>query len=141
MRFALAVIAALANAAGPWLCCCGVAAVLGSAKPATAAVPTATTCTVTCPHCQEEAEDAAKTSSPTAPPKPCPWQERLAFAPLTVPPASDTGDAIDAINTDFQILGETVPLVSTPVVVGPRVNEMPFLTAETRLRVHHVLRC
>ena len=135
MRFALTLIAALANAASPWLCCCAMMALTGDAKPAKAPAKTV----VKCSNCCEQ--DNSQSPQTPAPTKPCPCQERLAVVPSLLATATDTVTALDAIATDFRHATGRVELLPTPTLAFANVFELPFMTADTRLRVHHVMHC
>lgn len=135
MRFALAILAALANAAGPWLCCCLMAVMVS--KPAKADAPKTT---AKCSHCKDEPADTKAPAKPT-PAKPCPCQEHLTFEPSAVQPATETVLTADTISHDSNLFVEVVAVLPTPSPAPSQLADGPFLTSDTRLHVHHVLRC
>lgn len=134
MRFTLAIMAALANAAGPWLCCCALAAATVPPTPAKKSAPK-------CSHCVEAETPVPKSPAVPAPAKPCPCKERHAATPTAVQPATETSVAADAIAHDFSAPAGVAEVVSLAIPSRLARPGWPFLTTEARLHVHHVLRC
>lgn len=136
MRFALAIIAALANAAGPWLCCCVMAVMVS--KPAKADTPKSV---AKCSHCKDEPTGDTKAPAKPAPAKQCPCQEHLIADPSTVQPITESAQAADSISHDFNMFVGAAEILPPPTAGPSQLVPGPFMTAETRLHVHHVLRC
>lgn len=131
MRLAVVLLVALLNTADPWLCCCVLAAM--TAAPAQAAETTP----VACPHCPPPAQP--DTPKPAQPVPPCPCLARMAATVPALPPEAVADPFATA--PDWAVWVEPVS-VPTAVRAAPEaVSGLPFLTAETRLRVHHVLLC
>lgn len=145
MRFALAIIAAFANAAGPWLCCCAVGAMLHTPGEIQAQTPFVPTTVEKCTHCCEhESSPTDKTNrlpKKSKPNSPCPCQERMISIPAATLAISESYSAVDSIVWDLSLpnVFATTAFESTPTVL--RENERPFLPPDTRQRVHHVLHC
>lgn len=145
MRFVLALIAAIANAAGPWLCCCAVGAMLHSPSPVkaetSAFLPIVEKCTHCCKHEAAPVVESQPQPGKSKPNTPCPCQERLESIPAATPAVSETISVVDSLGWNFTIPATfaTTVLESTPTAT--RENERPFYPPETRQRVHHVLHC
>lgn len=151
MRVALAILIAVTQLAGPWLCCCGperIAAVFTSTEPTAATPAPVSPPTSHCPLCAKTADAKTPPDSPSVPrptrpmpPERCPCGGVELLAVLPTP----TGD------TPTFDLGLLVPVaaeVSVPLSVEPLppvvrtgVRQLPFLTTAERLYAHHVLRC
>ena len=143
MRFALAIIAAFANAAGPWLCCCAMSVMAGTPVPAKAGTTTpAKKSAAKCSHCVEEPVlDSKPQPAKPAPSKPCPCKERQVSNPTTIQPATETATTADGIVHDFNLPAEIVDVTAAPVLAPSQAAGWPYMTAEVRLHVHHVLHC
>ncbi|QEL17258.1 hypothetical protein [Limnoglobus roseus] len=145
MRFALAIIAALANAAGPWLCCCAMSVMVGTPLPAKAGtIAPVKKSAPKCSHCEETPVPGGELKSQPAKPapaKPCPCKERQVSNPTTVQPVTETATTADVISHDFNLVVGPVEIVLNPEPAPSQVLGWPFMTTETRLHVHHVLRC
>jgi hypothetical protein len=138
LQTGLAILVALANAAGPWLCCCVVAAEPRKPTPAKVArtVPA-------CPHCCHEEQPPVnpEPQQPVKPAKPCPCEEQKFVAPAALPVPTV---AVDATTADVAVGVSDLPpdpaarLVET---VGDFTSDLPFLPTRVRLRAHHALRC
>lgn len=152
MRLILAMLVALVQVAGPWLCCCGPAR-LFAAAPAPVVATTAQAGPEpepACPHCK-----AAKQQASPAPAKhaPCPDNRTpdrcpcggVAYqqAPAVV---SDTGSDLrfepsTTVATFLTVAELLPPCLPADVGVTGGLSDLPFLTAEHRLFSHHALRC
>ena len=136
MRLVLAIVAAIANAAGPWMCCCAVGAMLHASRTANAASPEPIQA---CSHCCNTAPADGSPSVPAqpAPTQPSPCQERQ----LSIAPTGQELSPVDAIAFDFAIPAAfaATALESTPAAT--RESERSFASPDTRQRVHHVMHC
>ena len=137
MRLALVILIAVAQVAGPWLCCCGSARMMGvtaARKTTVAAAPVSTDC----PHCRES-EAPVEPKSPHEPePCPCGGVERLAM-PAERPTETEVAFAPAVELFGFTVL--TSPVVSQSVASVSGLRELPNLTTHDLLYKHHVLRC
>lgn len=143
MRFVLAIIAAFANAAGPWLCCCAVGAMLHSPGEVKAESPFVPTTVEKCTHCCEHENLPADESKPK-PGKsttPCPCQERMISIPAATPALSEPISAVDSIAWDIVIPDTFATTFHESTPKAARESERPFYPPDTRQRVHHVLHC
>ncbi len=148
VRLLLAILVAVAQAAGPWVRCCCVPGRLAAAVTSVRSGPTPSTC----PHCRAAGPAAADCCrAPAAPERPsCPQRapDCCPFGGKSVdalpPTAGDsTTRAADAAPASFATalpaLSHSHP--SAPATPTDGVADLPFLTAEAKLYVHHVLRC
>jgi len=151
VRVVLAVLIAVVQVAGSWLCCCGPDRwfVERSASPAPAhcdGLAVATAEPAACPHCKPSGAES-KPASGKAPRKHAPLPDQCPCGGMkieSVPPAVATTDH----GTTAQVFPAPFPIDGFPphsvVVVGLTpggISELPFLPAEGRLYAHHVLRC
>lgn len=143
MKLAGIVLFAFANVLGPWLCCCTPERLLGSQ-------PEKIVCRTevpSCPHCKEARKAISSSGKPEpkapakAPAKPCPCQSN---PPVEII-AADVKDSRYAMFVlllpQFESGGviETTVISSTSAAV--QASELPFLSTEERLFVHHCLLC
>ena len=146
MRLALAILIAVTQTAGPWLCCCGaerLTAALATrpseAKPAPAKAPA---CHHTCPHCatpQDEPPAPPPDHKPPIPERcPCGCVELVAVLTTKTDGADPTAAGLIPVT----------PAVPEAVAVGSHSpaewagrRAVPHLTTDDRLYAHHVLRC
>ena len=144
MRVGLAILIAVVQLAGPWLCCCGPARVVAAfARTETETRPTPPA-PPHCPLCAQSEPKPAPTpeKKPTEPQRcPCGGAEFVAL-PVALSKADDGPTAgvplweppAFALLYPFRVQS-VVPLGD----VGLR--ELPHLTTADRLYAHHVLRC
>lgn len=138
MRFALVILIAVVQVAGPWLCCCGPARMMGAVpairKTTVAPVPVS----IDCPHCRKS-EVPANPMPPHEPEScPCGGVELLAV------PAERPTEMAVAFTSTVEPFGFAVlvaPVVSQSVASVPGLRELPNLTVHDLLYKHHVLRC
>lgn len=143
MRLVLALIAAIANAAGPWLCCCAVGTMLAGPPPATAAAPIPVESIDDCSHCclqKALSTDESKPASNPSPSKPCPCQERMETIPAIAPASSDPVMALDFAAEYWQNSAFSTTSLE-PIAVAVQASERTFPPPELRQRYHHVLNC
>lgn len=143
MQVFLAILIAVTQVAGPWLCCCGPARIASTftAEVPKQSIPSKKPPVARCPHCVAE---IPAPSDPTHPPKPVPTEPCPCGGVelVAVPPA------VSAVSFDLDQLVSVVPKFGAPFVieivipVDPSgLRELPFLTTAERLYAHHVLRC
>ena len=138
MRFVLAIVAALANAAGPWMCCCAVGAMLNSPRDAKGDVPEAlNSCTHCCRTATVSTDESPSFPAKPVPTQPNPCQERQ----LSIPSTALEISLVDAIALEFAIAAPFATPVLELIPTALRENERPFYPPDTRQRVHHVLHC
>ncbi len=132
MHTLFAILFAFASVLGPWLCCCAPMRFLAECS-----TPVEVDAEYECPFC--------KTAKPEAP-KP----ERKHPCPCTTQPlpemvATDVkAVTVSDVASPVHLTIYVVPLESVgidAVVAAVVANELPFLPAKTRLRVHHVMHC
>lgn len=142
MRVGLAILIAVVQLAGPWLCCCGPARVVAAfarSKSETLPTPPAK------PHCplcaQSEPKPAPTPDKKPTPPDRCPCGG-AEFVALPVAKA-DEFPATDwsQWQTPSFALVYSFRVVSVGVAGVPGLRELPHLTTADRLYAHHVLRC
>ena len=131
LRFVVTIQLALSLVAGPWLCCCVAARLVGESRAANVAPQKP------CPNCQHESIPS-QDDSPAVPCK-CPCKERamlansapdagvadslVAFEPVAVPPAATPAPGMARLELAFP---------------PPR---LPTLSTADILFSHHNLRC
>lgn len=150
MRIALVSLIALAQVAGPWLCCCAAAQVSAAfagklpAKPvAVAPVQPNQPKTAACPHCQKGDAQPKSPAEPTpASPLPdqCPCGGYELVAVSTERKATSDEPAVFVAELPAR-LAHFPSALSPAEVKHPGLRELPWLTASDRLFAHHVLRC
>jgi hypothetical protein len=142
LQVLLAILVALAQAAGPWVRCCCVpprlAAVCTSAPdceaPACPHCPTAKPAASGC--CQSPIKPETPPRSPQAPDC-CPFNGLSVDA---VPPAAPD-PAAGAAPTTAVFTDASRPTDSARTALAAGAAGLPFLTAQAKLYTHHVLRC
>jgi hypothetical protein len=145
VRVALALLIAVVQVAGSWLCCCGPALWLANptspvaashcGEPAVASADPAP-----CPHCKHSGTESKPSPSPR---KHSPMPDQCPCGGMkieSVPPAVTTAEpgATHPLPAPFPL--DLSPLHLAIAATG-LVSELPFLPAEGRLYAHHVLRC
>ncbi len=141
MRVGLAILIAVVQLAGPWLCCCGPARVVAAfARSKTEANPTPPA-KPHCPLCAQSEPKPAPEKKPTEPQRcPCGGAEFVAL-PVTLWKADDGPTAGVPVWEPPPL----APLYSFRVqsVSGADagLRQLPLLTTADRLYAHHVLRC
>lgn len=151
MRVALAILIAVVQVAGSWLCCCGPDRWL--ADRAVSAVPShcdepavASAEPATCPHCKQ-AVTGSKPAPTKAPRRHSPLPDQCPCGGMkieSVPPAVTTpeqGATTHVLPAPFAVDLYRTHSVSTSGLVPGGLSELPFLPADGRLFAHHVLRC
>lgn len=148
MRVALALLIAVVQVAGSWLCCCGPDRWLADrSAPAVSShcdeLAVASAEPATCPHCQQAEKEtnpakAPRKHSPLPDQCPCGGMKIESVPPPVATTAHGTADVFPA-----PFPADPSPSLTLAVsgVVPGGVSELPFLPAESRLFVHHVLRC
>ena len=144
MRCPLAVLIAVVQVAGSWLCCCGPDRLVGRPAAEFAAVPVSEPASA-CPHCKAAA-DAPRPERPqpdqTKSPHRCPCGGKAIEA---VRPAADTAELARAdlllSAPVLTALDVALPLPAAEVTSAAGLCDLPFLPGEARLFAHHVLRC
>ena len=155
MRCVLAVLIAVVQVAGSWLCCCGPDRLF--VVRTTQAVPShceelavASAAPATCPHCKQ-----SKSESQPTPAKPSDPPRKHPPLPDQCPCGGLSIEAVPAVAaaTEHESTGPVLPppfpaevypsigLTATTGVTPGGVSELPFLPAQSRLYAHHVLRC
>ena len=154
MQVVLAILVALVQVAGPWLCCCGPARLFGSAQ---VSIPAAVAQAEpepepACPHCKA-AKQTAKSIPAPAKQHPCPDDRTPDRCPCggvayQQPPAVVSEAGLDFRFEPSVLVATFLPaaellLPGQPAGMGHSggVSDLPFLTTEHRLFVHHALRC
>lgn len=146
MRAGMAILIALTQLAGPWLCCCGPSRAVAAFAPVRSE-PKPAAPKPSCPHC---AKDCGKSSAPAEPAKPkpksppsdrCPCGGVVLVAlPADKPERADPSLVawLVPVSADF-----VRPVVLTSVIPAdyPGLRELPVLTTSDRLFGHHALRC
>jgi hypothetical protein len=144
MRVGLAILIAVVQLAGPWLCCCGPARVVAAfARTKTETRPTPPA-PPHCPLCAQSEPNPAPTpeKKPVQPDRcPCGGAEFVAL-PVSLAKADD-GPAVGVPQWEPPSI---TPLYSFRVrsvaLSGDEgLRELPTLTTADRLYAHHVLRC
>jgi hypothetical protein len=138
MRTFAVLLFAIANVAGPWLCCCDPSRLLPALL---TTVPGCHDEVIGCPHCKESKEQKPVDPKRGSAPKPCPCESQ---APVEMM-------AVEAKNLNpFAVMLALSPAASGDAFVAPTIevpgtatasSEWPFLTAYERLFVHHAMRC
>lgn len=147
MRVGLAILIAVVQLAGPWLCCCGPARVFAvCARTDTIAPPESSPPALThqCPLCaQSESKPAPAPEKKPAQPERCPCGGAEFIA---LPVATSKADDGPTANVPLWEPPTVAPLYSFRVASAVRLDdrglrELPTLTTADRLYAHHVLRC
>jgi hypothetical protein len=147
VQLLLAILVAVAQAAGPWVSCCCVPIRLAATVTSARSGPTPSTC----PHCRQAGpaeSDCCRPTAPERPPSPqrtpncCPFGVRSVDA---LPPtaAHPTARDADAAPAPFATVLPVPSHSSIPLLTAPTdwLRDLPSLTAEAKLFTHHVLRC
>ena len=132
LRLAVVVQLVLTLAAGPALCCCGPARLVGAGRASESPPRKA------CPNCHPESVPPGDESP--AEPCHCPCKERAAMAD----PASDAGvaDALGALGPATEPAAVARTCVATSPVPRPTfAPRLPSLSTADILFAHHNLRC
>jgi hypothetical protein len=151
VRVALAILIAVVQVAGSWLCCCGpdrwLAGRSTQGPPSHCGEPAvATADPVTCPHCKQAGVES-KPAPTKAPRKHSPLPDQCPCGGMkieSVPPAvtaPEPAASAHALFAPFTADVCTPDTVAASGLVPGGVSGLPFLPAESRLFVHHVLRC
>jgi hypothetical protein len=137
VRIALIVLFAFANILGPWLCCCAPAKLFAPRTP----IETAKAKKVLCPHCKEAKPDAPPREEPKPPAKPCPCRDQQPPEIIAID-VKQHWTISTSISLPFSTVFVPVPFdFLAPNAFAVLTSELPFLTADERLRVHHVMLC
>lgn len=132
MRIVLAIVMAVTQLAGPWLCCCG-------PEREWAGVPAHEP--VGCPHCKPECplQPTDHERTPPCGPDRCPFGGMTAvFVPADKPEMLALADLLVSL---VVALPQQVDVGSVTLLSAVGLREVPHLTATDRLFAHHVLRC
>lgn len=154
MRTGLAVLIAVVQVAGSWLCCCGpdrLFAVRSAAVPAHCDEPAvASAAPASCPHCKQSG--AASKPAPAKPGQPrkhpplpdqCPCGGmKIEAVPVAVAVTAEQVLSGPALPAPFPAdVAAPLTLTASMGVTLEGVSELPFLPTEDRLFVHHALLC
>lgn len=136
MRLCLAILVALTNAAGPWLCCCAFAATVVRPIQATQFANVPVSKIAVCPHCRTTNDDKNQTpiQKPAEPIRHC--------MPGVTPVIPAVSSAVDNLPTvPFTVWEATVITQTVNATVYVHVRLTPLLTSDERVRTHHVMTC
>jgi len=144
MQVFLAILIAVTQVAGAWMCCCGPALIANSFSTNSAHKIPIKPSVAHCPHCSPPIPEGDKQQK--TPPRPasvpvercpCGGVELVAVPPTVdvVPLKFDQLVRVVLLYVDFDV----IELVARVDPVGLR--DLPFLTTTERLYAHHVLRC
>jgi hypothetical protein len=144
MRVGLAILIAVVQLVGPWLCCCGPARVVAAfARSKTETDPTPPA-KPHCPLCAQSEPKPAPTPEKKPPPTdrcPCGGAEFVAL-PVTLWKSDDVPTAGGPVWEPASFTPLYSFRVESVVLSGDEgLRELPHLTTADRLYAHHVLRC
>lgn len=151
MRLILAIVVAVTQVAGPWLCCCGpTRAVAVAVKPRKNSSDESPKPLSGCPLCAKlcggtvvsPAVPVLPIQHPSNLPDPCPCGGVTldVAAPAVLDPSDSLGEFAASLAFSDPALPEpVVRLVAEPR--PPHLSDVPFLPPGERTRVHHVLHC
>ena len=136
MRLCLAILVALTNAAGPWLCCCAFAATVVRPIQATHFANVPASKIAVCPHCRTTNDDKNKTpiQKPAEPIRHC-----MPGVTPVIPADNIEVDHLPAMSFAIWETTSITQMVKSTAYVHVRLT--PLLTTDERVRTHHVMTC
>lgn len=135
VRLFLAILVAITNAAGPWLCCCAFAATIVRPLQANShATPVSKQ--AVCPHCRTTNED--KTKAPIQKPAE-PHHNCMPGVTPVIPAVTSEIDDLPILSFEFWETRSVPQTVKATVYVHVRLT--PLLTSDERVRMHQVMNC
>lgn len=149
MQVVLAIVVALVQMAGPWLCCCGPSRLFAPTLPIRAGSEPASICS----HCSPTGPDVTtsahvpgqRSSYPRDPvPSDCPCADHAYQQAPAVVSESDLGlrPYGETQVVEFVTTAELLPpCLPADIGVIASLSDLPFLSTAHRLFVHHALRC
>lgn len=136
MQLCLAILVAITNAAGPWLCCCAFAATIVRPMQANPDVTAPVSKPSACPHCRTTDDD--KKQSPIQ--KPADSQRNcMPGVTPAIPAVTSEVDSIPILSFAFWEATSIPQTAKAAVYVHVRLT--PLLTSDERVRTHHVMTC
>ena len=136
MRLCLAILVAITNAVGPWLCCCAFAATIVRPMQANTQATTPVSKQSACPHCRTTSKDTRQSpiQKPAEPHRNC-----MPGVTPVIPAVMSAIDNLPNLSFDFWETAAIPQSVKTTVYVHVRLT--PLLTSDERVRTHHVMNC
>jgi hypothetical protein len=143
MRVGLAILIAMIQLVGPWLCCCGPSRLVVAFAPVNPPEPVKSSC----PHCEKECpKTAPKPKEQSVPKKPLPTDHCPCGGVVLIALPTEKTDRTDLLLAVLLLptsneIRQPVMVESVTPVSYPGRRIVPLLTAADRLYEHHVLRC